>query len=77
MQTNLWSQFGALVAPPLRFLATVHAHNADGTSSASAFDGGTLRVQGQLEASPPYSAWVQDGRLVDSAPNLPLSESTV
>jgi hypothetical protein len=77
MQTNLWSQFGALVAPPLRFLVTVHAHNADGTSSASAFDGGTLRVQGQLDSVPPYNAWVQDGRLREAAPNLPLFESAV
>jgi len=77
MQTNLWSQFGALVAPPLRFLVTVHAHNADGTSSASAFDGGTLRVQGQLGATPPYNAWVQDGRVVDVAPNLPILEVSV
>lgn len=72
MQTELWSQFGGLIAGPPRYLAVVHAHNADGTSSVSTWEGGTMRALGQLSQTPPYNAWIQDGRVVDAGPNLPL-----
>ena len=72
MQTDLWGQFGALVSGPGRLLATVTAHNADGTSSVQTYEGGTMRALGQLSQTPPYNAWIQDGRVVDAGPNLPL-----
>lgn len=72
MQTELWSQFGGLVAGPTRYLATVFTHNADGTSSVQTYEGGTMRALGQLSQTPPYNAWIQDGRVVDAGPNLPL-----
>jgi hypothetical protein len=77
MQTDLWSQFGSIVAGAPRYLATVHAHNADGTSSVQTFEGGSMRAQGQLSQTPPYNAWIQDGRVVDAGPNLPLTSLTV
>lgn len=77
MRTELWDQFGALVGGPIRVLATVTAHNADGTSSLSTYDGAHIRALGQLGGTIPYNAWVQDGRVVDTAPNLPLVEATV
>jgi hypothetical protein len=77
MQTELWSHFGSLVSGPPRILATVQAHNADGTSTVATFEGTVMRVQGQLTGSLPYNAWVQDGRLTDAGPNLPLSLLTV
>lgn len=72
MQTDLWSQFGGLVAGPARYLVAVTSHNPDGTSSVSTYEGGTMRALGQLNQTPPYNAWVQDGRVVDAAPSLPL-----
>ena len=72
MRTDLWDQFGALVGGPVRILATVTAHNADGTSSVQTYEGGTMRALGQLSQTPPYNAWIQDGRVVDAGPNLPL-----
>lgn len=72
MQTDLWSQFGALSGGPMRYLATVHAHNLDGTSSVQTFEGGAMRALGQLSQTPPYNAWIQDGRVVEAGPNLPL-----
>lgn len=72
MQTDLWSQFGALVAGSPRYLAVVFNHNADGTSGVQTYEGGTLRALGQLNQTPPYVAWIQEGRVVDAGPNLPL-----
>lgn len=77
MQTDLWSQFGSIVASAPRYLVTVHGHNADGTSSVQTFEGGSMRAQGQLTQTLPYNAWIQDGRLMDMGPNLPLSNLTV
>ena len=77
MRTDLWSQFGGIVAGSPRIIATVHAHNADGTSSVQTFEGGSMRALGQLSQPPPYNAWIQDGRVIDGAPNLPLVALTV
>ena len=77
MRTELWDQFDSLVAGPSRYLATVHAHNADGTSGVTTYDGAEIRVQGQLGTAPPYNAWVQDVRVVEAGPNLPLVTNTV
>ena len=71
MQTDLWSQFGSLVAGAPRYLATVYSHNADGTSNVQTLEGGAMRANGQLSQTPPYVAWIQDGRVVDAGPNLP------
>lgn len=40
MRTELWDQFDGLVSASPRLLATVTAHNADGTSSLTTYDGG-------------------------------------
>ncbi len=78
MQTDLWGQFGALVSGPGRLLATVTAHNADGTSSVTTFEGAMTRVVGHIEsASIPYNVWIVDGRVDAAAPNLPLSNLSV
>ena len=77
MRTDLWGQFGGLIGAAPRLLATVTAHNADGTSSLTTYDGAQMRAMGQLGTTLPYNAWVQDGRVVDLAPNLPLVELTV
>lgn len=55
----------------------MHAQNADGTSSIQTFEGGSMRAQGQLSVTPPYDAWIHDGRVVDEGPNLPISSLTV
>lgn len=77
MQTDIWSQFGALVAGPTRLLGTVTAHNADGTSSVTTIEGAQMRALGQLNGTIPYNVWVSDGRVADLGPNLPLVDLTV
>lgn len=77
MRTDLWDQFGELVSSSPRLLATVTAHNSDGTSTLTTYDGVQMRAFGQLQLPIPYNVWVRAGRLVEAAPNLPLIEVTV
>lgn len=78
MQIDLWRDFSGLIPQRPRLLGTVTAHNADGTSSLTTADGNSLRAWGQLEGlTPPYNAFVRDGKLEAPAPNLPLLQLTV
>ncbi|EPG2131201.1 TPA: hypothetical protein ACKPZ9_000153 [Stenotrophomonas maltophilia] len=77
MRTDLWDQFGELVASNPRLLATVTAHNSDGTSTLTTYDGVQMRAFGQLQQAIPYNVWVRGGRLVEAAPNLPVMEVTI
>ena len=74
MRTDLWDQFDGLVGPSPRLLATVTAHNADGTSSLVTYDGAQMRAIGILGGVIPYNVWVRAGRVTESAPNLALVE---
>ena len=78
MPTDLWRQFSGLLPARPRLLATVVAHNADGTSSLVTADGQTLRAWGKLEgATVPYNVFVLDGKIEAAAPNLPLLQLEV
>ncbi len=77
MRTELWDQFDGLVSASPRLLATVTAHNADGTSSLTTCDGAQMRAIGVLGGTIPYNVWVRAGRVVELAPNLPLFEASV
>ena len=78
MQIDLWRGFSGLLPDRPRLLATVTAHNLDGTSSLVTADGYSLRAWGQLDGLvPPYNAFVRDGKLEAAAPNLPLLQLTV
>ena len=77
MRTELWDQFDGLVSASPRLLATVTAHNADGTSSLTTYDGAQMRAIGILGGAIPYNAWVRDGRVIEAAPNMPLLELQV
>lgn len=77
MRTELWDEFSGLVSASPRLLATVTAHNADGTSSLTTYDGAQMRAMGSLGGSIPYNVWVRAGRVLEAAPNLPLVEVTI
>ena len=77
MRTELWDQFDGLVGPSPRLLATVTAHNADGTSSLLTCDRVQMRAIGILGGTIPYNVWVRGGRVVEAAPNLPLLELAI
>lgn len=77
MRTELWDQFDGLVSASPRLLATVTAHNADGTSSLTTYDGAQMRAIGVLGGAIPYNVWVRAGRVAELAPNLPLADMVV
>ncbi|BBQ11322.1 TPA: hypothetical protein ACGCGJ_000471 [Stenotrophomonas maltophilia] len=77
MRTDLWDQFGELVSSNPRLLATVTAHNSDGTSKLTTYDGVQVRAFGQRRQTIPYNVWVRGGRLIEAAPNLPVMEVTI
>ena len=78
MQIDLWRDFGGLLPTRPRILATVTAHNADGTSSLTTADGNSMRAWGRVDgATPPYNAFVRDGKVEAAAPNLPLLQLEV
>ncbi|HHA2818659.1 TPA: hypothetical protein ACOFCQ_001202 [Stenotrophomonas maltophilia] len=77
MRTDPWDQFGELVSSNPRLLATVTAHNSDGTSTLTTYDGVQVRAFGQLQQTTPHNGWVRGGRLIEAAPNLPVMEVTI
>lgn len=77
MRTELWDEFAGLVSSSPRVLATVTAHNADGTSSLTTYDGAQMRALGIIGGGIPYNVWVRGGRVVEAAPNLPLIEVVI
>lgn len=77
MRTDLRDQFGELVSSNPRLLAIVTAHNSDGTSTLTTYDGVQVRAFGQRQQTIPYNVWVRGGRLIEAAPNLPVMEVTI
>lgn len=78
MQTDLWQQFGDLATGQIKYLATVTAHNADGTTSITTAEGAQTRVLGRVDgASVPYNVWISAGRIIAAAPNFPITNVTV
>lgn len=78
MRINLWDQLQGMIGPRPRILGTVTAHNADGTSSLTTADGNSLRAWGRVEGlTPPYNAFVRDGKVEAAAPNLPVLQLDV
>ncbi len=72
MRTELWDEFSGLIGASPALLAPVTAHNTDGASSLTGYDGTQLRAIGVLGGTIPYNVWVRGGRVFEVAPNLPL-----
>ena len=73
MQVNPWKRLLALIPGVRRIKGNVTAANADGSYTVATADGATI-----LARPLPGQAWsitdgvfVEDGRIVDSAPSLP------
>lgn len=70
---NLWKRFESLLPTDPLLIATVVAHNADGTSTVAWPGGGHSTVRGQ-EVVPGDKAFVQSNQIQGPAPNLPVFE---
>lgn len=73
MPANLWSSLVALMPTTRRLKGNITASNADGSYSIATADGATIRARplpGQTWTTG-AGVFVEDGRIVDSAPSLP------
>ena len=74
--TNPLRRFRALLpAEPLLY-AEVLAHNSDGSSTVETPEGNTFRARGTSVSVGDY-AYIQGGRILEAAPDLPLFTETV
>lgn len=76
MLVDVWKQFEGLLPSQTVLLATVSAINTDGTSSLTTPEGGTLRALG-TSVGVGSNVYVQFGRIMGPAPNLPTYNLTV
>ena len=73
MRTNLWADLAGLLPAARYTKGIITALNGDGSVTIATSDGSTIRARPILGQSWSVSAgvFVQNGRIVDSAPNLP------
>lgn len=67
---NAYRKFRTLVGRDRLIIATVGAHNPDGTSTLTTLDGGTIRARGTSVAVN-SKAFVRAGVIEGEAPALP------
>jgi len=76
MQVNPWSRFRGLQASETTIIATVNAHNPDGTSTLTTPEGYDMRAIGR-DVAIGSNAYVTAGRITGAAPQLPVVDLTV
>jgi hypothetical protein len=76
MLVDTWKRFQGLGASETTIVATVSAHNPDGTSTLVTPEGYPLRALGSAVAVG-MKAYVRGGRVVDQAADLPTLNLTV
>jgi hypothetical protein len=73
---NIWKQFQALLPSDPLLIATIAAHNSDGTSTLVWPGGGQSVVRGQSVAVG-QKAYVKSGQVQGEAPDLTVYEFEV
>lgn len=76
MLIDVWKRFQGLLPSQTVIIATVATINTDGTSSLTTPEGGTLRAIG-TDVGEGANVYVQNGRILGPAPNLPTYDLTV
>ncbi len=76
MTTSTFKKFRGLLPGNSLVIATVATHNADGTSTLTTLDGGTMRARGQVVPVAGL-AFVRAGAVEGPAPVLPAFKLTV
>ncbi len=74
--SNLWKRFSGLLPKDPLLIATVIAHNSDGTSTVQYPGGGTGVVRGQGVAVD-SKAYIQSNQIQGEAPDLTVYEFEV
>lgn len=74
--TNAFTQFQSLIPKASRSVVEVLTINGDGTSTVRTLSGATIVVQGG-SVSVGNNAYVQDGVITGSAPNINFTEVSI
>lgn len=74
--SNSYQRLRVLTAKATRTVATVTNHNADGTSIVELMAGTSITVLGQ-EVDIGSKAYIEDGRVIGAASDLPYSDIDV
>ncbi|MBV2127914.1 hypothetical protein [Arsukibacterium indicum] len=70
---NNYRRLLSITTGPQRTVATVTSHNADGTSTVQLLSGAFINVLGQ-DVAVTSQAYIEGGRIIGQAANLPYSE---
>ncbi|WP_019024047.1 MULTISPECIES: hypothetical protein [unclassified Thioalkalivibrio] len=73
---NLYRQFQRMIPRDPLLVAEVVSHNADGSSTLETPAGGIIRARG-TDVAVGSNAYVQGGRVIEEAPDLPAYNETV
>lgn len=71
--SNAYQQLRQLTTGSVRTVATVTSHNTDGTSTVELLSGASIRVLGQ-DVAVNSKAYIESGRVIGAAADLPYSE---
>jgi hypothetical protein len=74
--SNSYRKLRDLTQGSVRTVATVTSHNADGTSTVQLSSGASITVLGQSVAVS-SKAYIEGGRIISQAADLPYSEIEV
>lgn len=73
---NSYKMLRNLTQGPVRTVATVSSHNADGTSTVQLSSGAFINVLGQ-DVPVNDKAYIEGGRVIGQAANLPYADIEV
>lgn len=73
---NPWTKFAQLIAPGAKQIVTVASVGSDGTSVVTLRNGSSMRVAGDTVAAG-QKAFIQNGRIIGRAPDLPVQNVEV
>ena len=73
---NPWTKFAQLIAPGAKQIVTVTTVGSDGTSVVTLRNGSSMRVAGDTVATG-QKAFIQNGRIIGRAPDLPVQNVEV
>ena len=74
--SNNYQRLRVLTARAIRTVATVTAHNPDGTSAVELMSGTSITVLGQ-DVAIGSKAYIEDGRIIGAAADLPYADIDV
>lgn len=74
--SNPWAKFQELIAPGAKTLVSVTTVHSNGTTTVTLRDGSEVLVQGDSVAAG-SKAFIQDGKIVGKAPDLPVQTVSV